>query len=176
MDIPYYESEEIRFNCTKFSSRGEQVLLLFNESHSFDRRIFKRCLDELGRKDLKDMLLPMENEDGTETTLSTQTQGFLEEQLVTTPLSPRELYRLSRRVVDWNCLAGLLNIPAAERSNIRSCDRYYDDRSRAEKILSIFNRREEFSREQLARCLDEIKQNDLIGPILNGDWRTLVIP
>ena len=62
MDIPYHVREDIRFSLPTFSSRGNQVLVLFNDSQSFDRRILEKCLDELRRKDLKDLLLPMENE------------------------------------------------------------------------------------------------------------------
>ena len=62
MDIPCHDREEIRFNYVKFSSRGEQVLLLFNDSQSFDRHILEKCFNELKRKDLKDILLPMVKE------------------------------------------------------------------------------------------------------------------
>ncbi len=70
-----------------------------------------------------------------------------------TPLSSREMYRLSQRiVVDWERLAGLMNITRAERDEIRYSLLYSDSRSRAEKVLSIFNRREDFSREKTG-CL-----------------------
>ena len=107
--------------------------------------------------------------------MSSQSQNFEKKQLVNTPLSSRELYRLSRRLVDWDSLAGLLDISVADRNNVRSCDKYDDDRSRAQEILSIFNRREDFSREKLACCLKEIQQIDLMEPVLRGDWRSLII-
>ena len=90
-----------------------------------------------------------------------------------TRLSSREMYRLSQRiVVDWEALAGLMNITRAERDEIR-CNYflYYDSRSRAEKILSIFNQREDFSREKLAACLEEVQQLELMEPVITGEWR-----
>jgi phosphoribosyl 1,2-cyclic phosphodiesterase len=81
--------------------------------------------------------------------------------------------RLSRRIpVEWDHLAGLMDIPRAQRDNIRRSDKIYTDhRSRAEKILAIFNNREDFSRKRLARCLEEIQQLDLVKPIITGKWR-----
>ena len=90
-----------------------------------------------------------------------------------TPLSSRELYRLSQRiVVDWERLAGLMGIAGAEGDDIR-CNYflYNDSRSRAEKILSIFNQREDFSREKLAACLEEVQQLELMEPVITGEWR-----
>ena len=89
-----------------------------------------------------------------------------------TPLSSREMYRLSQRiVVDWERLAGLMDITRAERDEIRYSLLYYDSRSRAEKVLSIFNRREDFSREKLAGCLEEIQQLEFVEPVTTGEWR-----
>ena len=108
-------------------------------------------------------------------TQSSQTQVSENNQmLIKTRLSSRELYRLSRPiVVDWESLAGLLDISAVDRNIIRTDDKYNDVRSRAEKMLSIFNRRKDFSRQKLARCLEEIGHLDLIEPILSGEWRNL---
>ena len=90
-----------------------------------------------------------------------------------TRLTSREMYRLSQRiVVDWEALAGLMNITRAERDEIR-CNYflYSDSRSRAEKILSIFNQREDFSRKKLAARLEEIQQLELVEPVTIGEWR-----
>ncbi len=90
-----------------------------------------------------------------------------------TPLSSREMYRLSQRiVVDWDRLAGLMDITRAERDEIR-CNYflYNDSRSRAEKILSIFNQRDDFSREKLAAFFEEIQQLELVEPVTTGEWR-----
>ncbi len=89
-----------------------------------------------------------------------------------TPLSSREMYRLSKHiVVDWDRLAGLMDITRAERDDIRYSLLYNDSRSRAEKFLSIFNRTEDFSREKLAGCLEEIQQLELVEPVITGKWR-----
>ncbi|CAB4003655.1 ---NA---, partial [Paramuricea clavata] len=97
-----------------------------------------------------------------------------EEDLLHTPLSPREMSRLSRRiVVEWDHLAGLMDISREERDNIRYSLVYHDNCSRAEKILAIFNNREGFSREKLAGCLKEIQKLDLIEKVRTGEWRNL---
>ena len=89
------------------------------------------------------------------------------------PLSSRETYRLSRRIVDWDSLAGLMDIAKEQRDHIRKNNSYYDDRDRAEKILSVFNRTPGFSREKLVNCLKGIKKLDLIVPVIAGVWRKL---
>ncbi len=90
-----------------------------------------------------------------------------------TRLSSREMYRLSQRiVVDWDGLAGFLDIARAERDDIRfNCFLYNESRSRAEKILSIFNQREDFSRKKLAACLEKIQLLELVEPVTTGEWR-----
>lgn len=76
---------------------------------------------------------------------------------------------LSRRIgVEWDTLAGFMNISRAYRDN--------DDRSRAEKIISIFNHREDFSRKNLAHCLEEIQQLELVRPVTTGESRSLSYP
>ena len=65
LDIPYSEREEIRVNLQKFPgsfSKAEQILELFNDSKFFDRYYLQKCLEELGRHDLKNEMLPVENE------------------------------------------------------------------------------------------------------------------
>ena len=95
-------------------------------------------------------------------------------QLRNTPLSPREMYRLSRCIaIDWECLAALIGIDKAEREDIRYNIRYHDARSRAEKILAIFNYMEGFSRETLTQHLKEILKFELIKPVTTGEWRKL---
>ena len=65
MDIPYSKREEIRTSPAaylSFSSKAKRVFELFNESKSFDRRNLEKYLEELGRHDLKNELLPVEDE------------------------------------------------------------------------------------------------------------------
>ena len=90
-----------------------------------------------------------------------------------TPLSSREMYRLSQRIVlDWDSLAGLMDITTAERDDIRYSCLYNNSRSRAEKILSIINNKKNLSREKLAACLKGMQMLDLISPIITGAWRS----
>ena len=89
-----------------------------------------------------------------------------------TKLSPREMYRISRRIsVDWDTFAGLMNISKEKRNNIGSNKNYHDDCSRAEKILSIVTNKEGFSRKKLARCFEEIQKLELVKPVKEGLWR-----
>ena len=93
-----------------------------------------------------------------------------------TRLSSREMFRLSERVsADWYKLAGEMNIPKEKRYDIQNNVIYTDNRSRAEKILSIFNNKREFSRKKLAGVLRAANMLDLILPVLNGEWRSVRI-
>ena len=84
------------------------------------------------------------------------------------------MHRLSRHLVrDWDSLAGLMDVANDERHSIRSSDMYNDERARAEKMLSIINHKEDFSREKLADCLREIHKLELVKPITTGEWRNL---
>ena len=92
----------------------------------------------------------------------------------TTLLSSREMHRLSRRIcVDWDRLAGLMNIAKAERDNIRANMTFNDDIAKAEKVLSMFNKKRDFSRDKLVECLKGIGKIDLIEPVTIGAWRNL---
>ena len=92
-----------------------------------------------------------------------------------TPLSPREMSRLSGRlsVSDSYKLAAVMGISNEERENIRSNPIYSDGFSCVEKFLSIYNRKENFSRKALGDYLREIQKLDLIAPIITGEWRGL---
>ena len=93
-----------------------------------------------------------------------------------TPLSSREMFRLSKRIAaDWYQLAGEMNIPGEERDDIRSNVIYTDNRSRAEKILSIINNKYEFPREKLQQVLKIVKKPNLILPLVTGEWRSVHI-
>ena len=89
-----------------------------------------------------------------------------------TRLSSRETYRLSRRIgVDWDSLAGLMDIANEERNNIQRNPIYQDDFQKAEKVLSMINKSKKFSREHLVERLKEIGKIDCMQPILTGTWR-----
>ena len=90
------------------------------------------------------------------------------------PLSPREMFRLSQQITTcWDSLAGEMGISLSRREDIRQNTIYPDHRSRAEKVLSIFNNRQNFSRKTLAKCLECLKKFDLIRPVITGKFRNL---
>ena len=65
MDIPYSEREEIRVNFGKylsFSSKAKRVFELFNNSKCFGRHNLVKYFEELRRHDLKNEMLPVEDE------------------------------------------------------------------------------------------------------------------
>ena len=64
-----------------------------------------------------------------------------------------------------------MDIGKDEIDNIRRNSIYNDDRSRAEKSLSIINDKKDFSREKLADCLKAMQMFNLITPITTGAWR-----
>ncbi len=84
------------------------------------------------------------------------------------------MHRLSRHLaVDWNSLAGLMDVAIDEIHNIRCSPIYNDGRAQAEKMLSIINHKKDFSREKLADGLREIHKLELVKPITTGEWRNL---
>ncbi|XP_028404256.1 uncharacterized protein LOC114526913 isoform X2 [Dendronephthya gigantea] len=192
MDIPYAEREEVRNNYTMypdFTSKAKKILDDFNSNDHFWLHILEKCFEEMGLGDLRRELLPLqeigsggENEAVEIVSTRNEKSGVVgTEQFEITPeknvepLSPREMCRLSQRVsVHWDSLAGLLEIDSEVREDIRGniCI-YHDSRSKAEKILSIFNRRRDFSRKALAGGLKEIKKMDLIRPVMTGKWKQL---
>ncbi|CAB4022729.1 ---NA--- [Paramuricea clavata] len=178
MDIPYSDREEIRvdyLNYPGIRSKAKKVFELVNDSTFFNRHILVKYFKELGRHDLEKEMIPVEDQNGSDEVETSPTPPVIaEEDLLHTPLSPREMSRLARRiVVEWKRLADLMDIPGADTVDIQYNLIYNDDRSRAEKILASFNNKEDFSREKLARCLEELQQLDLIEPVLTGEWRKL---
>ena len=89
-----------------------------------------------------------------------------------TPLSSRELYRLSVRLaVNWDTLAPFLGITEAERDDIRYSLLYTSSQCKAEKMLAMFNIMENFSRERLAERFKEIGLSEFMEPVITGKWR-----
>ncbi len=65
MDIPYSEREEIRVNNGNYpscSSKTKRVFELFNDSKCFGRHNLVKYFEELRRHDLKNEMIPMEDE------------------------------------------------------------------------------------------------------------------
>ena len=178
MDISYSEREEIRVDYVKYpstTSKAKRVFELFNDSRCFDRHILEKHFEELRRHDLKNEMPPMEDEseEGRTGATATLQPEISEEQLQNdTPLSSREMHTLSRHlVVNWDRLAAFLGIISAEREDIRYSLLYTNSHSKAEKVLAIFNNMEDFSRQKLAECLEEIGQFELKEPVITGEWR-----
>ena len=75
-----------------------------------------------------------------------------------TKLLSREIRGMSRVVgVDWDSLAGLMDVPYAVREEIRLDNRNYPDASsKAEKIFTYFNDSPYFCRYVLQRSIEEL--------------------
>ena len=70
--------------------------------------------------------------------------------------------------VDWDSLAGLLDIPYSEREQIRlNHAKYPDIPSKAQKILELVNRRECIGRHDLVKCAEELRRQDLKNEIVS---------
>ena len=178
MDIPYSIRDEIRVNDLKYpdsSLKAEQVFVHFNSCDHSCRHHLEKYLNELSRGDLKNTMLPMENENATKEveTPSCPLEAYENERVDDcTPLSSREMFRLSQRVTkDWDSFAGLVDIAKEQRDDIRLNTIYKKHRARAEKILSIFNQKENFSRKKVAECFKELKKLELIEPVTTGKYR-----
>ena len=177
MDMPYPDHEEIRYNSVKYStysSKARQVLEFFNDSECFDRNTLVKYLKELKLNNVKKKMLAMDDESESEEmgigeTATSQPEMELQDD---TPLSSREMYRLSRHIVaDWNRLAAVLDVATGDRDEVRYNGVYHTSHSRGEKMLSIFNNMEDFSRRKLAECFEEIGQLELKDPVITGEWR-----
>mgnify|MGYP002804545692 CR=1 FL=1 len=65
LDIPYSDREEIRVNHAKypdFFSKAERIFALFNSLECFGRNDLEKCVEELGRNDLKKQMFPVQPE------------------------------------------------------------------------------------------------------------------
>ena len=81
----------------------------------------------------------------------------------TTKLTTGEISRMSLVVgVDWDSLAGLLDIPYSEREEIRvNHQKFPNFYSKAEQVLELFNGSRYFSRHILEKCVEELERQDL---------------
>ena len=72
--------------------------------------------------------------------------------------------------VEWNGLAGLMDIPYTEREEIRiNHTKYPDSFSKAEKVFSLFNDKEDFCRGALEKCVKELNLHDVKKEMRNVD-------
>ena len=68
-----------------------------------------------------------------------------------------------------------MNIAQADRDNITVNTKLDDDIAKAEKILSMFSKKRDFSRDKLVECLKGIGKMNLIEPVTTGAWQNLVV-
>ena len=73
--------------------------------------------------------------------------------------------------MDWDSLAGLLDIPYEKREEIRTnYVKYPDSTSKAEEVLKDFNCSDGFGRDVFGKCVDELGRHDLmkkLHPMVN---------
>ena len=89
----------------------------------------------------------------------------------TTKLTNKEISRMSKVIgVEWNGLAGLMDIPYSEREEIRKNQAMYPDSySKAEKIFLLFNDSKNFCRGALEKWVEELNLHDVKNEMLNID-------
>ena len=91
-----------------------------------------------------------------------------------------EIIRLSGVLgVDWDCLAGLLDIPYSQREEIRTNQMKYPDcTSKASKIFSLYNNREDPEFYILRKCFQELERQDLLNelpPVENQVYYSMLL-
>ena len=86
-----------------------------------------------------------------------------------TKLTNGEVFRMSRAVaIDWDSLAGLMDIPYPEQEAIRFSDvKYPDCWSKAQAVFALFNASEFFDRRLLQKYFGELGRNDLKREMLD---------
>ena len=89
----------------------------------------------------------------------------------TTKLTNKEISRMSKVIgVEWNGLAGLMDIPYSEREEIRKNQaKYPDSYSKAEKIFLLFSDSKDFCRGALEKWVEELNLHDVKNEMLNID-------
>ena len=95
-----------------------------------------------------------------------------------TKLTNEEVFRMSSAVaIDWDSLAGLMDIPYPEQEAIRFNDvKYPDYWSRAKEIFALFNASEFFDRRLLQKYFGELGRNDLKTEMLDfAEYEVLMI-
>lgn len=91
-----------------------------------------------------------------------------------TRLSQREIERASRIILDqWHSLGNLLDIQHHEMNDILQCRDLSNVTKKAAGVLQVYNKRDDFSREELGVYLDEVKVTGLKDKIIKGELRLL---
>ena len=86
----------------------------------------------------------------------------------TTKLTNKEINQIGHNLgIDWDKLAGLMDIPYSEQEEIRaSHDIYLSLSSKAKRVLELYNASKHFDRRVLVRYLEEIRRHDLENKML----------
>ena len=76
-------------------------------------------------------------------------------------LTEFQIIKLSHRMtnVDWDSLAGLMDIPYEERETIKMDSNFPDPSSKAKRMLSMINEKCDSNR-NLLKCLDKMERAD----------------
>ena len=89
-----------------------------------------------------------------------------------TRLFEKEIARMSIQIVKvWSRLASLLDIDGNVQYNIRHSNCYPEEKDKAQRMLTLYNGKHNFSRETLAECLDEVKLPGIKDEMLSGKLR-----
>ena len=65
--------------------------------------------------------------------------------------------------MDWDSLAGLLDIPYEKREEMKTNHvKFPDSTSKAEEVLQHFNESNRFDRDDFRKCVDELGRHDVM--------------
>ena len=84
---------------------------------------------------------------------------------------------MSREVgVDWDGLGGLMDIPYVEREEIRlNFANYPKLSSRAGQMFTYCNKKEDFCRLVVGKCLEELRRHDVKDKMFSMDDQVFMI-
>ena len=71
----------------------------------------------------------------------------------------------------WSRLASLLDIDGDVQYNIRHSSIYPEEKDKAQRMLTLYNGKDNFSRKTLGECLDEVKLPEIKDDMLSGKLR-----
>ncbi len=85
-----------------------------------------------------------------------------------TKLTNEEISQISPKVgLEWDGIAGLMDIPYAEREKIRvNCGKYPSFSSKAKRVFELVNDSKCFDRHNLVKYFEELRRHDLINEML----------
>ncbi len=83
-------------------------------------------------------------------------------------LTNEEISQISPKVgLEWDGIAGLMDIPYAEREKIRvNCGKYPSFSSKAKRVFELVNDSKCFDRHNLVKYFEELRRHDLINEMI----------